>query len=209
MAMIAAANGITRIVATPHVTELREEDLVRFADGIKNLKACLEERAIPVELLGGAEVSAFLDPARLKDYTINKTRYILIEFPRTHTPKKANEIVFNFVVAGYRPIIVHPERNSSVIRDPGILFDMVDSGGLVQITADSLTGRFGPNEQACAAYILRKGLVSFMSSDAHSANGRPPVLSKGLEMASSIIGKKRALALVTVNPEAVIRGKQL
>ena len=70
-------------------------------------------------------------------------------------------------------------------------------------------GDFGADVRACAQYLLRKGVVDFMATDAHSARNRQPVLSESVKEAAKIIGKDRALRLVTKNPEAVLEGRTM
>jgi protein-tyrosine phosphatase len=56
-------------------------------------------------------------------------------------------------------------------------------------------------------YLLRKKIVNFIASDAHSMRERRPVLSEAVKIAGTIIGNDRASHLVTLNPEKVIAGK--
>jgi protein-tyrosine phosphatase len=216
MARIAAADGIKKIVATPHISTpghpeaAGKENLSEIIDKkIEHLNRCLEEEEIPVEILRGGEVSAFLSPHACKPFTINRTAYLLVEFPGTHLPANARELIFKMSLAGLRPIISHPERNPSVIQDPQRLKTLVQSGALVQITAASLTGEFGLECQACALHLLREQMVSFIVSDGHGAVQRPPVLSRAFKTAKDRVGKKMAAALVSGNPEAVIEGRPL
>lgn len=206
MANIASLDGITTIVATPHIYETpTPEGSIR--ERVHLLNSRLTEQNIPVKILYGADVSAMLDVGLLQAYTIHQTRYILIEFPHAFLPHNSRDIVFRMRMKGYRPIMTHPERNMSVINDPRLLFDLLDTGVLVQVTADSLTGTFGVDIQECACYFLKRGAVDFIATDAHSSNYRRPVLSKAVEVAGRIIGKDRALDLVTVNPEMMLTGK--
>lgn len=208
MARIAAADGISKIAATPHIKNtLHSPDLIR--KGAARLNAALAKLRIPVEIVPGAEVYAPIDPLLLDGYTINKSRYILIEFPYTHLPKNAGSLLFKLAARGFRPIICHPERNPSVIRDPDLLLKLMDSNIRVQITAGSLSGSFGLREMECACYLLERGAVSFIATDAHSAKQRPPILSKGVKIAARIIGREKAMTLVTSNPAAVLAGKAL
>jgi protein-tyrosine phosphatase len=110
---------------------------------------------------------------------------------------------------GLCPIIAHPERNRSILEAPHKLFNLLNQQVLVQITAGSITGMFGPDSRACARFLLRKGLVSFIASDAHDAGNRRPVLSKGVAAAGKIIGTENALKLVTENPETMLAGKPI
>jgi len=208
MAKIAARDGITKIVATPHIKNTLHP-VTSIRDSIARLNRRLEELDISVEILQGADVHAMLDISLLREYTINNTQYILVEFPHSHLPNSMKEVLFKMMVQGYRPIITHPERNVSVLKDPGAIFELINGGVLAQITADSIIGTFGIDIQECSRYLLKKNMVRFIATDAHSSHHRKPVLSQGLKAAGKIIGKEEALKLVTVNPEAVVKGKPL
>lgn len=208
MARIADNDGIKKIVATPHIKNtLHPVSLIK--NSIAQLNRRLDELNISVEILQGADVNAMLDVSLLRGYTINNTWYILIEFPHSYLPNNMKEILFKMMIEGYRPVITHPERNASILKDPGVLFELIHGGVLAQITADSIIGTFGIDIQECALYLLKRKVVSFIATDAHSSHYRQPLLSKGLEVAEKILGRENALKLVTVNPEAVLRGRPL
>ena len=95
------------------------------------------------------------------------------------------------------------------MKKPELLIDMLYGNVLVQITAGSLTGEFGREEQACARYLLQKEAVHFIATDAHSADFRRPILSEGLKSAAKIIGQERAKKLVLDNPAAVLKDEQI
>jgi len=208
MARLAALDGITKIVATPHLKDSVHPagDVQRRVD---ELNARLAEQGVPLQVLRGADANAMLDPSFLRQHTLNGTDYVLVEFPHSYLPKSMRSIIFRFVVEGFRPIVTHPERNGSILRNPGLISHMLESGCLVQITADSITGQFGPDVRDCSLYLLETGVVSFIASDAHSSRGRRPVLSEGLRVAEGILGRERAARLVTANPEAVIAGRHV
>lgn len=208
MARMAVADGISTIVATPHVKdELYPPDYV--SEQVRLFRAVLKAADVPLEICAGGDVNALMDPTLLSPYTINGTPYILFEFPHTHVPRNAAGLLFNAILAGFRPIITHPERNPSFIRDPGLLSDLVAGGALVQVTAASLLGTFGRKSKQCGIQLLRKGLVHFLASDAHSCRHRPPGLSQAVAVAEKEIGRKAALDLVTSNPAAVLAGRQI
>ncbi len=216
MARIATADGIKTIVAAPHIYHpglpeaAGKADLSEVIDEkIDLLNRCLNKEKIPVEILPGGEVSSFLPPDSCQRFTINHTSYLIVEFPHSHLPANAREIIFNMTVSGLRPIISHPERNPSVIENPERLHTLVQSGALAQITAAGLTGEFGRDTQACALHLLRQRMVSFVVSDGHGANGRPPVLSEAFKTVIKYFGKETATALFTTNPEAVLRDLRL
>jgi protein-tyrosine phosphatase len=83
---------------------------------------------------------------------------------------------------------------------------MIRMGCLGQVTALSLTGEFGPVVSRAAEKLLKNRLIHIISSDAHSINGRPPILSCGLNVAASIVGKEEARKMVTEYPQAILDG---
>ncbi|MFO7558528.1 MAG: CpsB/CapC family capsule biosynthesis tyrosine phosphatase [Desulfobacterales bacterium] len=206
MAQLAASDGIQTIVATPHIRDCSLKPEV-IEEAVHALNACLKQLNIPVTILPGAEVSLSLDPLCMTDYTINNTPYILIEIPPTQFQDHFKESLFQLKIKGYRPVIAHPERHPNIIKQPELLVDLHDSDIGVQITADSLTGRFGRDIQRCAEHLLYKNAVDMIASDAHSSADRLPGLSRGLKIAAGIIGMEKAMSLVTTNPEAIVHGE--
>ncbi len=208
MARIAAADGITTIVATPHLKDRIDTSEI-IAAGVDELNRHLTDHKIPVRILRGADINVMLTTPKFRDYTINGTQYLLFEFPHTHMPGNAGHIIFNAMKEGLHPIITHPERNPSVIREPDIIIALRETGPLIQITAGSLMGHFGPESRECAMYLLKKGAVDFIATDAHSYDNRPPILSEGLRVAEKILGREHAYLLVEANPLAIIEGRQI
>ena len=124
MARVAVKDGITHIVATPHIRE-KFYSPVLLKKYVKKFNEELKKRKVPVEILYGADVYAMLPPRKLPPYAINNSQYILVEFPYTHIPANAPDILFNLKLQGLNPIITHPERNPSVISNPEMLFSLL------------------------------------------------------------------------------------
>ncbi len=208
MARKAVADGIDTIVATPHLNEQLYPHQ-EIAKRVAILNHTLKKEGIDLKILPGADVSTRLDPALIKDFSINGTHYILIEFPHSHLPADAASYIFNCNAHGLTPIFTHPERNPSVVADPGRLLELMQYNVLVQITAGSLTGRFGQQSKQCAIYLLKHGAVHFIATDAHSLRKRPPILSAGVQVAAKYVGEEAAMKMVTTYPKAVVAGKPL
>lgn len=205
MAKIAVKDGMQKIVATPHIGEDSSVDEIKNRCNLLNQR--LKELKIPLEILPGGEIPSAIAPTINNKFTINQTKYVLIEFPHAYLPQSARETLFNLVSAGLHPIISHAERNSSIVQNPDRLLEILDTNILVQVTAGSLTGMFGRDEQQCARYLLKKGLVDVLATDAHEDDYRRPELSPGLKIAKKLIGKTAADRLVYYNPAAIIKGE--
>jgi protein-tyrosine phosphatase len=215
MARIAAEDGIEQMVSTPHMfnglsrNPEPSEIVERVAALNEAVAAAAGDRRITI--LPGNEVHVSHDiAAQAKNNrvtNINQRNYMLVEFPQFTVPIGADDVFYKLMLQGIRPILVHPERNNQIQNRPSIVAGFVERGVLIQVTAMSVTGEFGPAAKMCAEMLLRHNCVHFLATDTHRPNRRPPILSKGRDAAAAIIGPERALALVEHNPRAVINGE--
>jgi len=186
MYRMAAADGTTHIVATPHANYeyIYDRD---FHLSYENVAAALEH------------------PER---YTIGSTNYLLVELSDFSAFNVADTL-YRLRSNGLTPIVTHPERNPVVLSNAMLIDEFLQVGALMQITANSLTGSWGKSSQKFAETMLKKGQVHFIASDAHGLRSRPPILSAAREAAAKIIGAAAALDLVESNPAAVVSGAPL
>jgi protein-tyrosine phosphatase len=209
MAEKAAADGITQMIATPHAFNglshnPRSEEVLRRVDALQKAVGS------GIAILPGNEVrytDDIVGKARSgRLMTLNRRQYVLIEFPTPTIPRGCLKQIRNLREWGMTPILAHPERNRMVQAQPSLLAGLIAEGALVQVTAMSVTGRFGDEALVCAEKLLRASAVHFIASDAHRPDRRPPTLSEGRDAAAKIVGRDRARALVGDNPATVIRG---
>ena len=209
MARVAASDGILAAVATPHGAEWAycgsaEETKNRVQD----VQAALAQANVALDLLPGLE--AHLRPemgaacTRGEIYTLNSSRYLLVEFPLQALPVYADQALFNLQLRGIVPIIAHPERNQAIVAGPELLWRMVEKGMLTQITAGSLVGEFGAKTREVAELLVRHRMAHIIASDSHSAMWRAPRLSAAVERASDLIGPRDAEAMVVDIPRAIV-----
>jgi len=212
MLEMARADGITRIVLTPHVFRLFRPGR-DTADLKPRINRFLEELGpCGVEIFPGAEVSYRRDMIPLiKDFglTVNGTAYVFIEFPALSLPEEAPDLVSRMMLEGLIPIISHPERNAVIGGSPEILAGMVRQGAIGQVTAQSLTGGFGRRVRRTAEEFVRRRLVQVIASDAHNTGSRPPVLSAAVKAAAKLVGGATAEALVMTVPAAILANEQV
>jgi protein-tyrosine phosphatase len=106
-------------------------------------------------------------------------------------------------------VLSHPERNLGILAQPGVVQPLVASGCLMQITAGSLLGAFGPDCQALSEWLIDQKLVHFVSTDAHGAKSRRPLLRKAFDRIVELAGPETALDLCARNPSAVAAGQRV
>lgn len=211
MCYLAAADGITHIVTTPHCNDQYWYDRGAQCEAIEQLR---EATSSCMKFSLGCEFRISHDNVQdLMEnpdyYTIGETRYLLTEFSDLSVSSGMTPALYQIRCSGIVPIIAHPERNPILQERPAIVFDWIEIGCLVQITANSLTGFWGTPPQKLAAWLLKKDAVHFIGTDAHDPCRRTPLLSRARKAAAAIIGEDKAWLLVEGNPRAVVRGEPL
>ena len=210
----AVADGIRTIVATPHFNDTYRPDAEAVSAALESLRAAVADMALPLEILPGADVApvkGLLDLLAESDrFTIaGRGKYILFEPPRQAMPDWVSQVIFELRIRGLGVIITHPERNAAVQGDPNIILPLVQSGVMLQLTADSVVGNFGDAAERCAASLLKMNAAHFIASDAHSAVRRVPHLADAAERAARYLGEQEAVRLVSQNPYAAVRGEAI
>lgn len=211
MVDMAAADGITHIVCTPHAVERYPYQAEVNAERLAALKERVGDR---VQLGLGCDFHLSFENiedalAHPHKYTLNGLNYLLVEFPDTSISPKITDMFYEMMVAGMRPIITHPERNLTLQRKPERMNEWLEQGCLVQVTANSLTGRFGKRAQEMGLQLIEQGCVHFLATDAHDLKSRPPVMSEARRIVVEKFGSDTAERLCVTNPLAAFEGKPI
>lgn len=215
MARLAVADGITLARTTPHIHVGRyDNDLASIAAGVAALRAALAAESIALELSFAAEVRLdyeilpMIEADRVPFLgALDGYRILLLEFPHNQVPVGADQFVAWLLARKIRPMIAHPERNKDVLRDLRRIEPFVRMGCLLQLTADAITGEFGPQCAARARELLERGWVTVLASDAHDTSSRPPRMAAGRDAAARIIGKAEADRLTQGAPRRILDGR--
>ncbi|HDN79824.1 MAG: phosphotransferase [Chloroflexi bacterium] len=214
MARQAWREGIRKLVATPHNYGFRAKltkELVLSL--VEELRKRLEEEGLQIELYPGVEVMLMPDIFHFLEagtaFTLNSSRYILVELPLFSYPVYTEEVLFRLQVKGYKPILAHPERNTVFQERPELLYSLVKRGILVQLTSGSITGELGGIPYHVSHLFLRHRWAHIIASDAHSPMWRPPFIKDAVEEAAKIVGEEKAKAMVTSVPEAILNDEEI
>jgi tyrosine-protein phosphatase YwqE len=136
-------------------------------------------------------------------------RFLLLEWPFESVPGYTDRVIFELQLAGYVPVLAHPERNTLVQRRPELVLRLVERGVLVQVTAASFLGVFGRRARGAAEGLLRAGAVHVVASDAHDARERPPYLAACYRHLARLAGEETARSLLVTNPARLMQGHTL
>jgi protein-tyrosine phosphatase len=214
MARMAADDGITHVVCTPHANHRYPFDPKIIAQRLAELRQALADAGITLILGSGCDFhisydnvqDAILSPRK---YTVNGGEYLMIELPDFAVPLNLSETLYQLRVAGMTPILTHPERNPTLQRDEDRLAEWVRSGLLLQVTANSVTGQMGKLAEKMAHKLLANRWVHFISTDAHNLLSRPPEMGPAYDLISRRYGSEYADLLCTTNPLSVFDNRHL
>lgn len=210
----AAANGIERIVLTPHIHP------GRYNNTLQSLRARFEafrlrarSAGIPVRLALGGEVRfgdellPLLERNAIPLFeSAAGEKTLLLEFPHQQLPPGAERLLRWLRRNGIATLVAHPERNKSLMKDPARLQLLLDEGALVQVTAAAVIGKFGDSAKACARYFLDRNWVTIVATDAHNINYRPPLLREAAIKIARRYGEDVARRLVVEAPAQLSAG---
>ncbi|TMP02054.1 capsule biosynthesis protein CapC [Pseudoalteromonas sp. S3178] len=206
---MAQADGITHMVATPHIHIGRfDNSTTHLYNDLENLKAQALVNGITINLAVAAEVR--LDIELMTLVLSNKLPFIgkidsfnciLLELPHSHVPQGYDKFINWLAKQNIKVIIPHPERNRDIQANPFYIERLNQLGCEFQLTASSLEGVWGDSAKTISFDMLQKNLVSYVASDAHSVKRRPPILSKAKKIVSELLGEDKALELFYGNPK--------
>ena len=142
-------------------------------------------------------------------YTINHKRFLLVELSDMMIFKSTEPDFLRLQDAGMLLVITHPERNPLLRQRLEMLRRWVSMGIYLQLTGQSLFGRFGAKAKTFSETLLREDLVHFVASDGHDVTHRPPTLDEAFRYVSKRFGEKRAVTLFSTNPLAALNGEPI
>jgi protein-tyrosine phosphatase len=213
MLKMAVDQGVTTQVLTPHIHQGRFDNTKQqLTEHFLRFKDLVIAQNIPIKLLLGAELRIGPELMQLVqqdqipwlgEYQGKKT--FLLEFPRIDVPHGSDNLVRWLIQKNILPIIVHPERNKSFIRNRAKLQTFIDLGCPLQVTASSLTGKFGVDAQDMALDLVAKEQVQAIASDCHNLKGRSPDLIDAYQQVYETHSAEKASDLCKNQPDSVIQ----
>ncbi|MFD2185444.1 tyrosine-protein phosphatase [Aquimarina celericrescens] len=176
--------GIKKVITTPHVMQQiwpNSSDLI--TGNLKKLQTVLPVLGISkIDVHASAEYmmdDLFYERIKKDDILPLHENYILVEMSTFSPPINLSEILFEIKVAGYTPILAHPERYSFYYQNDLKKFDeLKQSGFLFQLNILSLSGHYGDKVKAVAKKLVDQNYIDFTGTDIHNYH-HLEVLEKG------------------------------
>lgn len=188
MAQQAHEDGVTHILATPHH---HNRHFVNHAAAVRLLveetQRIITREGIDLTVFPGQEVRIHPELIRHIDegdilFADEGNRYMMLEFPTMSVPDYTDQLFYDLTHRGIIPVIVHPERNMEIKKNPNKLMEWIDLGCLTQVTAGSIAGDFGKETQELSFQMVDANLTHIIASDAHNVSGRPFRMTAAFEV---------------------------
>ncbi len=214
MAQMAVADGFEAMICTPHQLGSfahNSGELIRTT--VRELQNQLNRNNLPLRVLPGADVR--IEPCMFEGLAsghivslADHKKHVLLELPHEiYLPLEG--VLDNLGKMGMVGILSHPERNQGLLQDPSLLEPLVERGCLMQVTAGSLMGTFGPLSQQLAERMLEDGLVHFLATDAHGPKSRRPLMGRAYDRVVDLIDEETANSICCENPSLVLNGTEV
>lgn len=214
LAREATENGVTHALLTPHHMNGRyinhKQDVIwRTQEFQKQINA----HNIPLTVFPGQEVrinGQLLEALDKDDILFADTagKYMMLEFPDDDVPHYTNQMIFDLQQRGIIPVIVHPERNTKIMSEPDLIYQLLVKGCLSQITASSYVGTFGKKVENFSRQLIEAGQGYVFASDAHNLPDRKYEMRQAFEKMKREFGQE-LVDQYQQNAKSIINGENM
>lgn len=173
--------GFSKFFTTPHVMSDHYKNTPdKILAGLETVRTALKKEGLNVEIFAAAEY--YLEP-ELQLMIENRTlltfgkSYVLFELSMLSEPQGIADAVFNMQLAGYKPVLAHPERYGFWYNDFNKFIDMQDRGALFQMNTMSISGYYSAATKKISERLIDGGMISFLGTDCHH-NGHISALER-------------------------------
>lgn len=214
MAREATENGVTHALLTPHHMNghyvNHKQDVIRRT---KELQEQINAHNIPLTVFPGQEVrinGQLMEALDRDDILFADTagKYMMLEFPDDDVPHYTNQIIFDLQQRGIIPVIVHPERNTKIMAEPDLIYQLLEKGCLSQITASSYVGMFGKKVENFSRQLIEAEQGYVFASDAHDLPGRKYEMRQAFEKLQHEFGSN-IVKQYQQNARSIINGENI
>ncbi|MDR6846154.1 CpsB/CapC family capsule biosynthesis tyrosine phosphatase [Flavobacterium granuli] len=163
--------GISQFVTTPHIMHQVWDNTKESIQVLKDQTILeLEKNGIKIPFRAASEYlmdNQFVKLFQTGELLTLKDNYVLVEMSYMNPPMQLYNILFDLQVAGYIPVLAHPERYIFYHNNFDEYAKLKRVGCLFQLNLLAVVGYYGESIAKIAEQLLRKGMYDFVGSDVH------------------------------------------
>lgn len=166
--------GTTQIITTPHIFQnFWENNSQNITANEEATRKELQKNNLSIPMRAAAEY--MMDDSFVKLFQSGplltlKNNYVLVEMSYINAPIQLYSILFDLQVAGYIPVLAHPERYVFYHHNFEEYNKLINAGCLLQLNLLAVVGYYGEGIAKIAEKLLQNGMYSFVGSDVHHNN---------------------------------------
>lgn len=166
--------GFTKVITTPHTIKTvwnNTKESINEAKG--KVIQSLPELSNNVLLHAASEYMMdenFVALFQSEKLLTLKDNYVLVEMSYLNPPIQLYDILFELQLAGYKPILAHPERYSFYHTNFKEYEKLKKAGCLFQMNLLATVGYYGKEVNETTNKLLEHDLYDFTGSDIHHQN---------------------------------------
>ena len=181
--------GFSQFITTPHVlTGVWNNTRDGITAKEATTKKILDDNNIDNPFKAAAEYlmdDVFLKLIKNEPLLTIKDNYVLVEMSYLNAPIQLYDILYELQLAGYKPILAHPERYLFYHFKFEEYEKLKRIGCLFQVNLLSVTGYYGKPVLEISKKLLDNNMIDFTGSDVHHERHieafKNPVLFKDIE----------------------------
>ncbi len=166
--------GFHKSIATPHTLtniwnntpEIINYTLEKTKKELPELTNQLDLKAASEYIIDEHFVTLFAE----KKLLTLKDKMVLVEMSYINPPIQLFDVLFDMQVAGYVPVLAHPERYLFYHNNFDQYKKLKKAGCYFQLNLLSTVGYYGKHVATTADKLLKNGMIDFVGSDFHHKN---------------------------------------
>lgn len=211
---ISYKEGIVNVVLTPHYERNNNiYDSEQLISHFNELKKEVSLRYPDMNLYLGNEIlyeEGILEDLKTgKIATMNKTRYILVEYLPNISYEEMYKSFRALIQARFLPILAHVERYRCLHKKMDRIDEIKELGIYLQMNGESILGGIFSEHARWCHKLLKEEQISFIASDAHNCTTRSPRLLKSIEWMKKNLSQSYCNKVLWDNPQMMLYDKYL
>ncbi len=161
--------GFSQFITTPHVMPpVWKNNNIIIQKGEKEVQVAIDKSNIPFKAAAEYMLDRqFLEILKNEQLLTLKDNYLLVEMSYLNPPINILEIIYEIQIAGYTPMLAHPERYLFLHNRFDFYTTLKKSGCLFQLNLLSVVGYYGLPVLKTAEKLLKQKMIDFVGSDLH------------------------------------------
>jgi tyrosine-protein phosphatase YwqE len=165
--------GYQKVITTPHImSDYYHNTPEIILNGLEDIRNELSTFNLNIQVEAAAEYYfdyALMDQLKNREELLTfGDRYVLFEFPFHAKPHHIDNLFFELLMQGYKPVVAHFERYLYFDDCVSLAKEWREKGISIQLNFNSIFGHYGPEVKLQAERLIDSGAIDFAATDCHN-----------------------------------------